>query len=264
MRCIVLFLLLFISFCHAQVGIGTTTPSDASMLEVNGGDATIGYKGLMPPRVPTNAERDAIPAQPTDIGLLIYVESEGCLNIWNGADWENLYCLGDNLSVNPGNVWINEFHYSNTGEDIGEFVEIAGEAGTDLNGYLLLFTNGANGSVYNAINLIGTIPDDGSGFGALSFPVTFNFQNGPDGIALIGPGNTIIQNLSYGGSYVINEPGNILDGATTTDININEPAGTAVGESLQLMGTGSTLTDFVWEGPITQTPGAVNTNQTFN
>ena len=32
-------------------------------------------------------------------------------------------------------VWINEFHYDNNGGDVGEFVEIAGVAGTDLSLY---------------------------------------------------------------------------------------------------------------------------------
>jgi hypothetical protein len=32
-------------------------------------------------------------------------------------------------------VWINEIHYDNTGADTGEFVEIAGPAGTSLVGY---------------------------------------------------------------------------------------------------------------------------------
>ena len=36
-------------------------------------------------------------------------------------------------------LWINEFHYDNTGGDIGEFVEIAGSAGLDLAGYDLVF-----------------------------------------------------------------------------------------------------------------------------
>ena len=35
-------------------------------------------------------------------------------------------------------VWINEFHYDNAGTDANEFIEIAGVAGTDLNGYTLV------------------------------------------------------------------------------------------------------------------------------
>ena len=32
-------------------------------------------------------------------------------------------------------VFINEFHYDNDGADAGEFVEVAGPAGTSLNGW---------------------------------------------------------------------------------------------------------------------------------
>jgi hypothetical protein len=267
-----IFLLLCLSFCsilHAQVGIGTTTPSDAAMLEVSGETTTGNFKGFMPPRVGTEANRDAISPTINDAGLLVFVQSTGCLDIWNGTAWENVYCLGDSASVSSQNVWINEFHYDNTGADIGEFVEIAGEAGVDLNGYVLLFTNGGNGAVYNSLNLSGIIPDEGSGFGAISFSLAFGFQNGGgagegDGLALIGPGNTIIQNLSYEGSYVINEPGSVLNGTTTTNININEPGNTPVGQSLQLLGTGGTFLDFTWQGPAAQSPGVINTGQTIN
>ena len=79
---------------RAQVGIGTTTPSDAAMLEVSGGDATAGFRGLMPARVPSDIERDLIAPTATDNGLLVFVESTGCLNIWTGTNWENVYCIG--------------------------------------------------------------------------------------------------------------------------------------------------------------------------
>ena len=35
------------------------------------------------------------------------------------------------------NLWINEVHYDNASSDVGEGVEIAGEAGVDLSGYSL-------------------------------------------------------------------------------------------------------------------------------
>ena len=252
---------------QAQVGIGTTTPSNASMLEVSGGDATAGYKGMMPPRVPTDTERDAIAPVAADTGLLVFVESTGCLNIWNGTAWEDVYCLGGGSSVVSGNVWINEFHYDNIGTDTGEFVEVAGTAGVDLTGYALFFTDGATGNVYRTINLSGTIPDDGSGFGALFFLPGFGIQNGGtdgDGIALVSPTNAIIQNLSYENTFIINEPGNVLNGMSTTIIGVVETnVTTAAGTSLQLQGTGNVVTDFTWGGPVTETPGAVNTGQTF-
>lgn len=38
-------------------------------------------------------------------------------------------------------VFINEIHYDNAGTDTGEFVEIAGPAGTDLSGWTLVLHN---------------------------------------------------------------------------------------------------------------------------
>ena len=40
-------------------------------------------------------------------------------------------------------VFINEFHYDNIGADTGEFIEIAGTAGTDLTGWSLIRYNGS-------------------------------------------------------------------------------------------------------------------------
>jgi len=38
-------------------------------------------------------------------------------------------------------AWINEFHYADSGADAGEFVEIAGIAGTDLTGWTIVLYN---------------------------------------------------------------------------------------------------------------------------
>ena len=44
-------------------------------------------------------------------------------------------------------VFINEIHYDNTGTDTGEFIEIAGPAGTSLTGWTVALYNGAGGAV---------------------------------------------------------------------------------------------------------------------
>lgn len=67
-------------------------------------------------------------------------------------------------------IFINEFHYDNTGGDMGEFIEIAGTAGTDLSQYQIVLYNGSNGAPYNTLILSGLIDNEGgSGFGAISF-----------------------------------------------------------------------------------------------
>ncbi len=77
----------------AQVGINTTTPSPASVLEISSTSDNISYGGFIPPRVPTVATRDLINPSSGDIGLMVFVETTECLQIWNGTTWEDLYCL---------------------------------------------------------------------------------------------------------------------------------------------------------------------------
>lgn len=78
---------------YGQVGIGTTTPSPAAMLEVSSTSDGLTYAGFMPPRVPDIAARDAINANSTDVGLLVYIETNGCLQVWNGSGWESVHCI---------------------------------------------------------------------------------------------------------------------------------------------------------------------------
>lgn len=83
-----------------QVGIGTTTPSSASMLEVSSSsDGGATYGGFMPPRVSTVIERDAINPTETDAGLLVFVKSIRCLQIWNGVSWDNVKCTSSPIPI---------------------------------------------------------------------------------------------------------------------------------------------------------------------
>ncbi|AFL79769.1 HYR domain-containing protein [Aequorivita sublithincola DSM 14238] len=158
-------------------------------------------------------------------------------------------------------IFINELHYDNAGSDVAEGFEIAGPAGTDLSGWKVELYNGSNGTDYGTINLSGTIPDEGAGFGTVWF-LSSGMQNGaPDGLALIDAGNTVIQFLSYEGSFAATS--GAANGMTSTDIGVSEPSSTPVGESLQLMGTGSLYTDFTWSGPVVGSSGLINAGQTF-
>jgi hypothetical protein len=56
-------------------------------------------------------------------------------------------------------VAINECDYQNPGTDTTEWVELVGEAGTDLSGWTLVFMNQV-GSVYGSYSLQGAIPND--------------------------------------------------------------------------------------------------------
>ena len=158
-------------------------------------------------------------------------------------------------------VFINEFHYDNTGGDTGEAVEVAGPAGTDLTGWSIELYNGSNGQEYSTINLSGSIPDDCGGFGTTFVGATGMQNGGPDGLALIDDTSSVVQFLSYEGSFSATT--GTASGMTSTDVGVSEPSTTPVGQSLQLTGTGSTYTDFTWTGPVADSFDACNTGQTF-
>jgi hypothetical protein len=165
-------------------------------------------------------------------------------------------------------VFINEIHYDNTGTDAGEAIEVAGPAGTDLTGWSIVRYNGANGLSYASPAgpgaLSGVIPDLENGMGVLSFNYPENgLQNGaPDGIALVDPTDTVIQFLSYEGSFMaLNGPAN---GTSSTDIGVFEPFNTPLGQSLQLEGGALVYENFNWAAPSAATFGAVNNNQAFS
>jgi hypothetical protein len=161
-------------------------------------------------------------------------------------------------------VFVNEIHYDNDGTDADEAIEIAGPAGTDLVGWTIALYNGSATqlNVYDTINLSGAIPDQQNGYGTLWFPRA-GIQNGsPDGFALVDSGGNVLQFLSYEGTFTA--ASGPAAGMTSTDIGVEEPYTTPLGESLQLTGTGSVYEDFVWNSPAPNTFGAVNSGQTFS
>ena len=160
-------------------------------------------------------------------------------------------------------VFINEIHYDNTGTDTGEAIEIAGPAGTDVTGWSIVRYNGNGGTSYGSDVLSGVLVNQQGGFGTLVVEYPSNgLQNGaPDGIALVDGSNTVVQFLSYEGSFAA--VGGPADGMTSTDIGVAESSGTAVGDSLQLTGSGTQYSDFAWAAAQPSTFCAVNTGQTF-
>jgi len=174
-----------------------------------------------------------------------------------------LLALGGALPALSQAVFINEIHYDNLSTDVGEAIEVAGPAGTNLSGWTLVLYNGTGGVVYTTTNLSGTIPDQsGTGYGTLSFSYPSNgIQNGaPDGLAL-GNGAALVQFLCYEGTFAA--VGGVAGGATCTDIGVSEAGTEAAGQSLRLSGSGTTYTDFTWNAPATASFGSINAGQTF-
>jgi uncharacterized protein len=164
-------------------------------------------------------------------------------------------------------VFINEIHYDNTGIDTNEGVEIAGVAGTDLSGYRLLFYNGTDTPTAAPLSatrsLTGLIIDDeGSGYGAVFFAFP-GFQNGPsDGVALIGPDNSVIQFLSFEG-VITAAAGTLAGGVTSIDIGVSEASTAPVDSSLQATGVGGVASDFIFQPSAPNSFGALNAGQVF-
>ncbi|MEQ9125536.1 MAG: hypothetical protein RIM80_23570, partial [Alphaproteobacteria bacterium] len=159
-------------------------------------------------------------------------------------------------------VFINELHYDNDGEDVGEFFEIAGPAGTDLSGWSVALYNGNGGGVYDTVLLSGSLGDAGQGLGFAAFGLPTNgIQNGsPDGLALVDPSNNVIEFLSYEGAFTA--VGGPADGLTSIDIGVAESSATPAGFSLQRVGTGAEAADFAFAEAQAETPNAVNGGQT--
>ena len=161
-------------------------------------------------------------------------------------------------------VWINEIHYDNEGADEGEFVEVAGDAGTNLNGYRIEFYSSNMNDLYDTINLTGTIDNEGgSGYGAVAFDRDGIQNGGADGLALVDPIGTVVEFLSYEGTLTPVEGS--ANGMTSTDIGVAETGSTPIGFSLQRDNTNPAVPG-AWREPAAETPGdlndpiAVNTN----
>ena len=164
------------------------------------------------------------------------------------------------VSVTHGpSPWINEIHYDNAGADSQEGFEIAGLAGTSLTGWQVVAYNGSGGTVMASLALAGVLPDAGDGFGFAWFDMA-PLQNGPaDGLALVDPSGAVVEFLSWEGVVTPGE-GPAL-GIASTDIGSSEGSGTALGDSLQRVGTGGAGADFSWTAPAAHTRAAVNNEQ---
>lgn len=83
-------LLAFTGF--SQVGINTTNPSEASVLDVKSSSDGTNFGGFLPPRV-SLAERDLIPVTAADEGMLVYVLNapNSQLQIWDGTAWQAVF-----------------------------------------------------------------------------------------------------------------------------------------------------------------------------
>ena len=159
-------------------------------------------------------------------------------------------------------VFINEIHYDNTSTDAGEAIEMAAPSGTDLTGWTIILYNGNNGASYDT-DALGAVAGTCGSYDLYVVSYASNgIQNGaPDGMALVNASSTVIQFLSYEGTFAVTN--GAASGMTSTDIGVSEAGTAAAGSSLQLAGTGALDSDFTWQTEAASTFGACNTGQTF-
>ena len=177
------------------------------------------------------------------------------------------FTQGNNSATLPSDVFINEFHYDNNSNDVGEFVEVVtgpGFTGPTSSVSLLLY-NGSNGTIYGTHLLstftAGEVTASGHRFYSKLIP---NIQNGnPDGIALAING-TATQFISYGGFFKATD--GAADGIDSVDILVKQTSTEVIGKaSLGLTGSGSQRGNFDWDKftDFANTPGLPNTGQTL-
>lgn len=159
-------------------------------------------------------------------------------------------------------VWINELHYDNAGVDTAEGVEVAGAAGTNLSGWALQLYNGFDGRRYATVTLGGTIPVQQEHFGTSWFSIP-GLQNGaPDGVALTDSSGRVVQFLGYEGTLTAGDGPAI--GLSSAPIGPFEHPSMPAGRSLQLVGTGTRGSDFMWAPARTASADQVNAGQRFS
>lgn len=219
---------------------GGTLPSGTLMFEANEASITLAIE------VTGDTDVEA------DEEFTVTISDAGTATIITNTATATIRDDDDPSLTTPIDIWLNEFHYDNDGGDEGEFIEIAGAAGLNVAGATIVLYNGSNASMYRTIELSGTIDDEGTGVGALSFDAS-GIQNGPDAIALINKDDSVIEFISYEGSFTATDgPAN---GETSVDVGVAEPGSTPIGESLQRLANTAASN---WDGPLLASPGTLN------
>jgi len=178
-------------------------------------------------------------------------------------DVHTLTILDDDSAPIP-TAFINEFHYDNDGNDVGEFVEVAiiNSFSGLLSDLTVTLYNGNGGSEYGSQSLdqflVGSSAD---GFTFYTWDPS-SIQNGaPDGLAISYQG-TVIEFLSYEG--VITATDGPANGQTSIDVGVSETSSTPIGQSLQRIGDcdgENCPAGLSWTGPISETSGDINTGE---
>ena len=228
-KCIFSFVLIFLSLiAYSQVGVGTVSPSDASMLDVSSTVNGTTYGGFSPPVV-TMAQRDLIPATVTDVGLLVFVNDSAngvvCLQYYDGTTWK---CL--NSSVGTRTVVGQQDFEASPAAPVLTFVDSgtgATQSGTGGNPASNLFVSGTQSyGVNQGISTITFAPVDLTAYAS----------------------GTLIFKL---GAFSTNtNPGGGADNNDLVEVYVSTDGGVIFTQELSFSGTGNARFDFGGSGVI--------------
>lgn len=106
---------------NAQVGIGTTSPDETAILEVQSTT-----KGFLPPRMDTDARDDI--SNPAE-ALVIYNTDSKCLEVFDNADWISI-CDGSVVTTTP---YSSNYVHCNSSTEVIEVISTDGKIWMDRN-----------------------------------------------------------------------------------------------------------------------------------
>jgi hypothetical protein len=221
------FAMIFISLLvYAQVGVGTVTPSDASMLDVSSTINGTSYGGFSPPVV-NIAQRDLIPVTATDVGLLVFVNDSSngvvCLQYYDGTIWK---CL--NSSVGTRTVVALQDFEASPAAPVLNFIDTgtgATQSGTGGNPTSNLFVSGTQSYGVN------------QGISTITFaPVDLTAYSSGTLIFKLGAFST---NTNLGGG---------ADNNDLVEVYVSTDGGVLFTQELSFSGTGNARFDFAGTG----------------
>lgn len=163
MKKILLSLITLSSFLNGQVGIGTTSPSVNSILDLKSES-----KGLLIPRM-TSVQRNSIMPFSTDLGLQVYDVTTNSFWSWNGSSWiqaasgANIYnsdgivgsnrniSISDRINLGNGLLYLdkanNKIGINNSTPSYQ--LDVNGILGAGSGGKIEINNDGVNGSIVN-------------------------------------------------------------------------------------------------------------------
>ena len=190
MRLFIVFIVFFTSLSHAQVGIGTTSPDLASLLDISSTT-----QGVLLPRM-TSAQMNAIP-DPVK-GLTIFNSESNSYYFFNGGSWEEL----------AGAVKRDNYKLVKDIADLADELDAGGGSRYLMNSDFLYEINGAiafdfplelNDCYIDGVDVRGDVLRNNTGGALIVGPTGGSLRN----VTLDGNGSTIFNITGTGSETVV-------------------------------------------------------------